>query len=242
MNESTDTQPNNVDPAEIDKFNDIASRWWDPNGEMGPLHRMNPLRLDYIDARAGIAGKQCLDIGCGGGILSEGLAARGGDVTGIDLAPASLAVAKLHLAESGHDICYIETSADELAATVAGSFDLVTCLEVLEHVPDPAQLIACCAQLVRPGGDVVLSTINRNLKSFAMAIVGAEYVLGMLPKGTHTYAKFIQPAELDAWGQAAGLTLADLTGLHYSPLSGAFSAGGDVDVNYFAHFTAAPAS
>jgi len=239
MRKSAETQSANVDPAEIGKFNDLASRWWDPAGEMKPLHQMNPVRVDYIDERAPVAGKRCLDIGCGGGILSEGLAARGAHVTGIDLAPASLGVAKLHLAETGHDVRYLEMSADALVEEEAGQFDIVTCLEVLEHVPDPARLVGCCARLVRPGGDVILSTINRNPKSFAMAILAAEYVLGILPKGTHEYAKFIQPAELDEWGRRAGLVLTDLTGLHYSPLTETFSLGGNVDVNYLAHFRAA---
>ena len=239
MSNSSETQSANVDPAEIDKFNDLASRWWDPAGEMKPLHQMNPLRVQYIDQRAPVGGKRCLDIGCGGGILSEGLAARGAQVTGIDLAPASLGVARLHLAETGHDIRYLEVSADAMVEQEAGQFDIVTCLEVLEHVPDPARLVSCCARLVRPGGDVILSTINRNPKAFAMAIVGAEYVLGILPKGTHEYAKFIQPAELDEYGRRAGLVLEDLTGLHYAPLTETFTLGGNVDVNYLAHFRAA---
>lgn len=242
MNDRTEAETRNVDPAEIGKFNEWASRWWDPAGEMRPLHRMNPLRLDYIDERAGVRGKNCLDIGCGGGLLSEGLAARGGRVTGIDLAPASLAVARLHLEESGHDVRYLETSAEALAAEEPAAFDLVTCLEVLEHVPDPARLVAACAQLAGAGGDIVFSTINRNPKSFALAILGAEYVLGLLPKGTHEYAKFIQPAELDEWGRRAGLSLVDLTGLHYSPLTEGFTLGGNIDVNYFAHFRAPDAA
>ena len=232
-----DAHTTNVDPTEISKFNELASRWWDPAGEFKPLHQMNPVRVGYIDARAPLAGRTCLDVGCGGGILSEGMADRGASVTGIDLAPASLAVARLHLAESGHSIRYLETSADALLEAEPHQFDTVTCLEVLEHVPDPARLIACCAGLVKPGGDVFFSTINRNLKSFATAIIGAEHVLGLLPAGTHDYARFIQPAELDDWGRAAGLDLTDLTGLQYALSSETFSLGGGVDVNYLAHFT-----
>lgn len=238
MNERAEFAATNADPAEIGKFNEWASRWWDPDGDLKPLHRMNPVRIGYIDERVGVSGKTCLDVGCGGGILTEGLAALGADVTGIDLAPASLGVARLHLAESGHTIRYLETSAEALASDETGSFDVVTCLEVLEHVPDPGRLVASCARLVRPGGHVVFSTINRHPKAFAMAIVGAEYVLGLLPQGTHTYSKFIQPAELDEWGRRAGLSLADLTGLHYDPITENFSLGGHVDVNYLAHFRA----
>jgi 2-polyprenyl-6-hydroxyphenyl methylase/3-demethylubiquinone-9 3-methyltransferase len=228
----------NFDPEEVGKFDDLASRWWDPEGEFKPLHRMNPLRLDYIAQRATtIDGKRCVDIGCGGGILSEGLARQAADVTGVDFAGAALEVARLHLREAGLDnVRYLEISADALADEEPGSYDIVTCLEVLEHVPDPAQLVAASARLVKPTGDVFFSTINRNPKSFAMAIVGAEYLLRLLPKGTHDYDKFIQPAELDDWGRRANLTLQDLTGMHYNPVSGEFRLGGSVDVNYLAHF------
>jgi len=227
----------NHDPDEIAKFDALASRWWDPHGEFKPLHLMNPLRVQYIDQRAGLAGKHCLDIGCGGGILSEGMAATAATVTGIDMAGAALAVARLHLHESGlNNIDYHEQSAGDLAVEKPGAFDVVTCLEVLEHVPDPARLINACAQLVRPGGDIIFSTINRNPKAFALAIVGAEYLMQLLPKGTHEYARFIQPAELDAWGRRAGLELRDITGLHYSPFSETFRLGGNADVNYLAHF------
>ncbi|MDH3512383.1 MAG: bifunctional 2-polyprenyl-6-hydroxyphenol methylase/3-demethylubiquinol 3-O-methyltransferase UbiG [Gammaproteobacteria bacterium] len=229
----------NVDPAEVGKFNELASRWWDPAGEFKPLHQMNPLRLQYIDARAPLSGKRCLDVGCGGGILTEGMAEHGAaSVTGIDLAEAALAVARLHLNESGwRDISYIETSADMLVTEQRESFDIVTCMEVLEHVPEPRLLIDACAGLVRPGGDVFFSTLNRNAKSFALAIVGAEYVLRLLPMGTHEYAKFIRPGELDRWARQAGLVLHDITGLRYSPFSQAFSLTSDIDVNYLAHFT-----
>ncbi len=231
------TYQTNYDPAEIAKFDALASRWWDPQGEFKPLHLMNPLRVQYIDQHAGLAGKHCLDIGCGGGILSEGMAAMAATVTGIDLASAALAIARLHLHESGFEnIDYRERSAADLAIEKPGAFDVVTCLEVLEHVPDPAMLIKTCAQLVRPGGDVLFSTINRNPKAYAIAIIGAEYLMHMLPKGTHEYARFIQPAELDTWGRHAGLELKDITGLHFSPLSETFRLGGNADVNYLAHF------
>jgi 2-polyprenyl-6-hydroxyphenyl methylase/3-demethylubiquinone-9 3-methyltransferase len=227
----------NVDPQEISKFDALASRWWDPRGEFKPLHLMNPLRIDYIDRRVTLAGKDCLDIGCGGGILTEGLATRSASVTGIDMAEGPLRVAELHLKDSQlSNVRYLRSTAEDLADAEPARFDLVTCLEVLEHVPDPAQLVATCARLVKPGGDIVLSTINRNPKSFALAIVGAEYLLRLLPKGTHTYEKFIQPAELDSWARRAGLTLRDLSGLHYDPLRETFRVGGNVDVNYLAHF------
>jgi 2-polyprenyl-6-hydroxyphenyl methylase/3-demethylubiquinone-9 3-methyltransferase len=228
----------NYDPAEVEKFNELASRWWDPAGEFKPLHQMNPVRLQYINERAPLAGRRCLDVGCGGGILTEGMAGKGASsVTGIDLAESALAVARLHLNESGFThISYIETSADTLVAGQSESFDIVTCMEVLEHVPRPSLLIDACARLVRPGGDVFFSTINRNAKSFALAIVGAEYVLRLLPMGTHEYAKFIRPGELDSWARKAGLVLQDITGLRYSPFTGAFSLTSDIDVNYMAHF------
>lgn len=234
----TAAQPANYDPAEIEKFNELASRWWDPTGEFKPLHRMNPVRVNYLNQRTALTGKNCLDIGCGGGILSESLAASGArHVTGIDLAAAALAVARLHLKESGHgNIDYIETSADALADKRPGQFDVVTCMEVLEHVPDPALLIESCARLVVPGGDIFLSTINRNPKSFALAIIGAEYVLRLLPKGTHDYAKFIRPGEMDAWARDCGLDLQDVAGMHYSPVTQTFSLTSDIDVNYLAHF------
>ena len=234
----TDNSAANADPVEIDRFNDWADSWWNPDGEMKALHKLNPLRVDYIDERVSVNGKNCLDIGCGGGLLSEALATRGAVVTGIDLAPASLAVASQHAEESGVEITYLNIAADKLAREKPGAFDVVTCLEVLEHVPDPAKLVANCAELVRPGGDVIFSTINRNAKSFAMAIVGAEYVLGLVPKGTHEYAKFIRPGELDEWARHAGLHLQDLMGMHYWPLTESFSVGGNVDVNYYAHFQA----
>jgi 2-polyprenyl-6-hydroxyphenyl methylase/3-demethylubiquinone-9 3-methyltransferase len=234
----TAAQPANYDPAEIGKFNELASRWWDPTGEFKPLHRMNPVRMNYLKQRTALTDKSCLDIGCGGGILSESLAASGArQVTGIDLATAALAVARLHLKESGYsNIDYVETSADVLADDRPGQFDIVTCMEVLEHVPDPALLIESCARLAAPGGDIFFSTINRNPKSFALAIVGAEYVLRLLPKGTHDYAKFIRPGEMDAWARDAGLDLQDVTGMRYSPLAETFSLTSDIDVNYLVHF------
>jgi len=229
----------NYDPAEVNKFNELASRWWDPAGEFKPLHQMNPLRLQYIDERATLSGKRCLDVGCGGGILTEGMARSGAlSVTGIDLADAALAVARLHLNESAlPNVSYIETSADALVTEHAEGFDIVTCMEVLEHVPDPALLINACTQLVRPGGDVFFSTINRNPKSFALAIVGAEYLLRLLPMGTHEYAKFIRPGELDRWSRKSGLALEDITGMRYSPFTETFSLTSDIDVNYMAHFS-----
>src|SRR5688572_5465424 len=189
----------NFDPTELSKFDGAAPRWWDPDGEFRPLHDLNPARLDYIDARAGIAGKRVLDVGCGGGLLSEGMARRGAQVTGIDLAPGAIEVAKLHALEAGIAMDYRLVPVETLAESAAGSYDLVTCLEMLEHVPDPAAILAAIAHLVRPGGDVVCSTINRNPKSFALAIVGAEYLFGLLPKGTHQYARLIRPSELARW-------------------------------------------
>jgi len=225
----------NVDAAEIAKFEALASRWWDRAGDFRPLHQMNPLRANYIDTRSPVAGKRVLDVGCGGGILSEALAQRGASVTGIDLGEAPLAVARLHLLESGLDIDYRHISVEELAEQESGSFDVVTCLEVLEHVPDPAALIESCARLARPGGDLYFATINRNPKSYLLAILGAEHVLKLLPKGTHDYARFIRPSELASWTRRAGLLTHDISGMLYNPITQTFSLGNDVDVNYLVH-------
>ncbi len=228
----------NVDPLELQKFDALASRWWDPQGEFKPLHQLNPVRLDYLEQRAGIAGKRYLDVGCGGGLLSEGLAIRGAEVTGIDMAEGPLTVAHLHLKKSRlENVRYLKSSAEALAATEAGAYDIVTCMEVIEHVPDPQSLVAACKQLARPGGEVFFSTINRNVKAFLMAIVGAEYVMRLLPKGTHDYARFIRPSELRRWGVNSGLQFSHVTGLSYAPFSGTFSLSDDVDVNYLMHFT-----
>ncbi|RMF98626.1 MAG: bifunctional 2-polyprenyl-6-hydroxyphenol methylase/3-demethylubiquinol 3-O-methyltransferase UbiG [Gammaproteobacteria bacterium] len=229
----------NADPAELDKFAALASRWWDPQGEMRALHQLNPLRLDWIEQQAGIAGQRCLDCGCGGGLLAEGLAQRGAArVLGIDLTDEALTVARLHAGEAGLDgLDYRLASAAELAAEQEAAWDLVCCMEVLEHVPEPATLVADLARLVRPGGSVLLSTLNRNLKSFALAIVGAEYLLRLLPPGTHEYARFIRPSELDDWAGDAGLVLQALCGIVYDPLRRDFRLDEqDVAVNYLAHF------
>ncbi|MHB8536048.1 MAG: bifunctional 2-polyprenyl-6-hydroxyphenol methylase/3-demethylubiquinol 3-O-methyltransferase UbiG [Sulfuricaulis sp.] len=225
----------NVDPEEIAKFESLAARWWDANSEFKPLHDINPLRLNFINERAGLKDKTVLDIGCGGGILAESMAALGARVTGIDLGEAPLAVAKLHLKESGHKVEYRRIGAEELAAEQPESFDVVTCMEMLEHVPDPASSIAACARLVKPGGQVFFSTINRNPKSWLLAIVGAEYVLNMLPRGTHEYEKFIKPSELERWARHAGLTIHQFIGMHYNPLTREYRLGRGVDVNYIAY-------
>lgn len=226
------TSSANVDPVEIAKFEQLASRWWDAGSEFKPLHDINPLRLDYIDQRAPLAGQRVLDVGCGGGILAESMALRGANVTGIDLGEAPLAVARLHLLETGAQVDYRQISAEQLASEQPGAFDVVTCLEMLEHVPDPASSIRACAQLVKPGGKVFFSTINRNPKAYLLAILGAEYLLRMLPRGTHDYQKFIRPSELEAWLRAADLRLLELTGMQYNPLSQRYSLGRDIDVNY----------
>lgn len=235
--DSREPKKGNVDPAEIAKFDALASRWWDPEGEFRPLHEMNPIRLQWIDSRCGgLNGLRVVDIGCGGGILAESMAASGADVTGADLAAAPLEVAKLHLLESGEKVEYLQIAVEDLAAKRAGQYDVVTCMEMLEHVPDPTAVIAACAKLAKPGGDIFFSTINRNPKSFFMAIVGAEYVMRLLPRGTHEYARFIRPSELENWARTAGLNAAGISGLYYNPLTRHFSSGGNVDVNYLMHF------
>jgi 2-polyprenyl-6-hydroxyphenyl methylase/3-demethylubiquinone-9 3-methyltransferase len=225
----------NVDQQEIAKFEELAHRWWDPESEFKPLHQINPLRLDYIDRRAQLHGKQVLDVGCGGGILSESMAQRGAQVTGIDMGEAPLAVARLHQMESGVEVEYQRITAEALAEAKPESFDVVTCLEMLEHVPDPASVIDACARLVKPGGQVFFSTINRNPKSYLFAIIGAEYVLNLLPKGTHDFSKFIKPSELESWSRTAGLQNMELTGMSYNPLTRTYSLGPDVAVNYLLH-------
>ena len=223
----------NVDVQEISKFEELASRWWDPDSEFKPLHDLNPLRLDYIDQRVGgLVGKRALDVGCGGGILAESMAGRGAQVLGIDMGEAPLAVARLHQLESGVALDYQRITAEELAKLEPASFEVVTCMEMLEHVPDPALTIQACARLVKPGGHLFFSTINRNPKSYLFAIIGAEYVLRLLPKGTHDYRKFIRPSELDGWLRESGLNLLDLTGLHYNPLTRRYALGRDTSVNY----------
>ena len=223
----------NVDPQELAKFSELAHRWWDENSEFRPLHEMNPLRLEWIDALAGLRGKAVLDIGCGGGILAEAMARRALHVTGIDLAAKALGVARLHAMETGVDnIEYLEVAAEALAGERAAGFDVVTCMEMLEHVPEPASVVRACATLVRPDGWVFFSTLNRNPKSFLLGIVGAEYVLQLLPKGTHEYARFIRPSELARWCRAAGLELEVSRGMEYNPLTRRFRLTDDTSVNY----------
>ena len=222
----------NADPLEIQKFSELAHRWWDPTSEFRPLHEINPLRLDWINARAPLAGKKVIDIGCGGGILTEAMARKGADVTGIDLSEKALKVADLHSLESGAQVRYELISAEELAAREPATYDVVTCMEMLEHVPDPAAIVKAAATLVKPGGKVFFSTLNRNPKAYLFAIVGAEYLLRMLPKGTHDYAKFITPAELSQFAREAGLQVDGLKGLSYNPLTKIYALNQDTDVNY----------
>lgn len=222
----------NVDPLELDKFSALAHRWWDPHSEFKPLHDINPLRLDYIASHITLVNKQILDVGCGGGILAEGMAARGATVTGIDLAEKPLKVAELHLLETGQQVAYRKISAEDLAHERPASFDAVTCMELLEHVPDPAATIAACAALVKPGGQVFFSTINRNPKSYLFAVIGAEYVLRMLPRGTHEYARFIKPSELAAMCRRAQLTVGGITGMSYNPFTQRYALTADASVNY----------
>jgi len=230
------TVRDNVDLAELAKFDSLASRWWDTEGDFKPLHDINPLRMDWLRQHVKLSGCRALDIGCGGGILAESMAAANATVTGIDMAEGPLSVARLHQHESGAKVDYRQATAEDLAATEAGEYDIVTCLEMLEHVPDPSQVVRSCAELVRPGGHVFFSTINRNPKSFLFAIVGAEFVLKLLPSGTHDYAKFIRPSELEKWARNAGLQLKASIGLHYNPLSKEYSLGSNVDVNYLMYF------
>jgi 2-polyprenyl-6-hydroxyphenyl methylase / 3-demethylubiquinone-9 3-methyltransferase len=226
----TDT---NADPHELAKFGDLAHRWWDPDGEFRPLHEINPLRLDWIDAQAALAGKRVVDIGCGGGILAEAMAARGAEVLGIDLSVKPLKVAQLHALEAGVTrLRYREQSAEALAAEAPASFDVVTCMEMLEHVPQPDSVVRACATLVKPGGWVFFSTINRNAKAFMLAIVGAEHVLKLLPKGTHEYARFIRPSELARWSREAGLEPGAMRGMEYNPLTRRYWLSEDTSVNY----------
>ena len=222
----------NADPAELAKFGELAHRWWDPQGEFRPLHELNPLRLGWIDGLAPLAGRRVLDVGCGGGILAEAMARLGASVTGIDLSEKPLRVAQLHLVESGLSIQYELKSAEQYSEQFAGAFDVVTCMELLEHVPDPASTVAACAKLVKPGGRVFFSTINRNPKAYLFAVIGAEYLLGLLPRGTHDYARFIKPSELAHWCRDAGLEPVELKGMSYNPLTSQYRLGDDCDVNY----------
>ena len=222
----------NADPLEIQKFSELAHRWWDPTSEFRPLHEINPLRLEWINARAPLAGKKVIDIGCGGGILSESMARKGADVTGIDLSDKALKVADLHSLESGVNVRYKLIAAETMAAEEAGQYDVVTCMEMLEHVPDPAAIVKACATLVKPGGHIFLSTLNRNPKAYLFAILGAEYVLRLLPKGTHDYDKFITPAELSQFLRSAGLDLNSMRGMGYNPLTKIYSLNSDTSVNY----------
>lgn len=222
----------NADPLELQKFSELAHRWWDPNSEFRPLHEINPLRLEWINALAPVAGKRVVDIGCGGGILAEAIAKKGATVTGIDLSEKALKVADLHSLESGVSVRYELTSAEDLAAREAGQYDVVTCMEMLEHVPDPSAIVKACATLVKPGGQVFFSTLNRNPKSYLLAIIGAEYVLRLLPRGTHDYAKFITPAELSQYSRNAGLQVEAVKGMTYNPFTKIYSLNQDTDVNY----------
>jgi len=229
------TQSINVDPAELEKFASLAHLWWDKTSEFKPLHAINPLRLNFIDGLVGLLGKRVLDVGCGGGILSESMDEKGADVTGIDLGDKALKVAKLHQLESGSKVDYRLISVEDLAKEQPVSFDVVTCMEMLEHVPDPEAIVRACGQLVKPGGSVFFSTINRNPKAYLFAVIGAEYVLNMLPKATHQYQKFIKPSELSSWARHADLNVSQLKGMGYNPFTDHYSLGDDVSVNYLIH-------
>ena len=227
----------NADELELQKFGDLAHKWWDKNSEFKPLHAINPLRLNWIDGLIGLKGKRVLDVGCGGGILSESMYFKGAEVTGIDLGEKALNIAKLHQLESGAKVDYQYIAVEELATQQPASFDVVTCMEMLEHVPDPAAIITACARLVKPGGSVFFSTINRNPKAYLFAVLGAEYVLNLLPKGTHDYAKFIKPSELASWARIANLDIHSMRGMSYNPITQHYSLGDDVAVNYMIHTT-----
>ena len=225
----------NVDPQELEKLNELAHRWWDPEADFKPLHDINPLRLDYIDKLADLKGKTVLDVGCGGGILAESMAVRGAHVTGIDLGEKALKVAELHRLESKAEVEYLKIAAEELALKQPHHYDVVTCMEFLEHVPDPASAVQACAGLVKHGGHVFFATLNRNLKSYFFAVIGAEYVLRLLPRGTHDYARFIKPSELARFCRDAGLNVEHITGMTYNPFSKIYALGPDTDVNYILH-------
>lgn len=226
---------NNIDPEELRKFDDIAASWWDSEGAFKPLHLLNPARLNYVQGRCQLSGSRVLDVGCGGGILAESMAAKGARVTGIDIADRALEVARLHLLESGVEVEYLEATVEMHAASSAGLYDVITCMEMLEHVPDPVSIVQSIAALLKPGGQVFFSTINRNPLAFGLAIVGAEYIAGLLPRGTHRYDRFIRPSELSGWLREAGLEIQDICGLHYDPIGGAVKLGGHVQVNYLVH-------
>ena len=228
-------QPLNADPAELEKFSQLAHRWWDPTSEFRPLHEINPLRLEWIDRIARLEGKTMLDVGCGGGILAEAAARKGARVTGIDLSERALKVAQLHLLESRLPVAYELASPERYVEAHAGSFDVVTCMEMLEHVPDPGRTVAACARLLKPGGQAFFSTINRNPKSYLFAIIGAEYLLRLLPRGTHDYARFIRPSELSGWCRAADLAPREIKGMTYNPFTRVYRLGADCDVNYLLH-------
>ena len=234
-NSANSANPANVDPAELAKFSALAAKWWDPTSEFKPLHAINPLRLDWIEARAALAGKRVLDVGCGGGILAEAMAGKGARVLGIDLAEKSLRVANLHKLESGAKVDYECISAEDLATREPGSFDVITCMEMLEHVPVPASIVRACATLVKPGGQVFFSTLNRNPKSYLFAVIGAEYLLNLLPRGTHDYMKFIKPSELARFAREAHLNVREWKGMSHNPLTGSYWLGTDTDVNYLVH-------
>ena len=235
MNNSETNFADNVDPSEIQKFEELASRWWDPHSEFKPLHAINPLRTQYINLHSPVKGLKVLDVGCGGGLVSEALAAFGAQVTGIDMGEAPLSVAQLHLLESGREVEYLKITAEQLAEQRPGEYDIVTCLEMLEHVPDPSLVIQACSKLVKPNGDVYFSTINRNPKAWLFAIVGAEYVLNLLPRGTHEYNKLIKPSELDLWAREASLKTQKMIGLHFNPITQRYKLAPGVDVNYMMH-------